>query len=610
MTDSAAHSSAWRVTPDAYEAANPPPYPPGCDRFSVYVAARDSTRLAVDVHLPLGRAKDARLPVIVIFTPYYRRFRLKDGHPNNVEPSPNTALYRDAFVPHGYAVVVVDVRGTGASFGARYGFRSPVERDDYSDIADWIVKQPWSNGRIGSIGISYVGAAADFLATTGHPAVKAVAPTFAVWDTYGDHFYPGGVYMSKLAVNYDGLMDALDRDDREQLKRFAYFGDPNFIGPAPVDDDPDGALVPQAVAEHAGNFDMPAFMGQLEFRDAALSYDPDYTIEKICPYFYSHNVRKDVAYLCVSGWMDGGGFMNGAINRFRSLSVANKHLLIGPWDHGARTNVSPFRTQPRSEFKLLAEVRRFFDEYLAQKDTRLKAESPVHYFTIAAERWNGAADWRAPALAHQALHLAAGSALTQRPPSADGSDVYHANYGVESGADTRYERLFAYAVESYYESWNGRDTAMLRYTGEPLAHDLEVLGHPIATLYLASSERDGVVHVYLEDVAPDGACRYVTEGLLRALHRKVADAPTNLRAVGPYHSYRRADAALMTPGEVHELKFALFPTNWLFRKGHRIRVAIAAADRRHFARIPDGRLATMTFHRSRAHSSRIELPVA
>jgi predicted acyl esterase len=54
------------------------------------------------------------------------------------------------------------------------------------------VSEPWSDGRIGATGISYLGAAADFLASTGHPAVKAIAPLFSVWDTYGDHYYPGG----------------------------------------------------------------------------------------------------------------------------------------------------------------------------------------------------------------------------------------------------------------------------------------------------------------------------------------------------------------------------------------------------------------------------------
>src|SRR5205085_7644838 len=125
-------------------------------------------------------------PTIAIFTPYYRRFRLKSGA-NDVEAAPGAFRYRDMFVPRGYALVVVDVRGTGASFGRRDSFRSPAERADYREIADWIVAQPWSNGATGATGISYMGAAADFLASTGHPGVKAIAPLLAVWDTYGDH---------------------------------------------------------------------------------------------------------------------------------------------------------------------------------------------------------------------------------------------------------------------------------------------------------------------------------------------------------------------------------------------------------------------------------------
>src|SRR5262245_44090785 len=153
---------------------------------------RDGCRLAIDVYLPQAgpSAPGAELPTILIFTPYYRRFRLAAGAPVGTEASPNAGKWRDLFVPRGYALVVCDVRGTGASFGTRDSFRSPLERQDYAEIADWVVRQPWSNGWLGATGISYVGAAADFLASTGHRAVKAIAPLFAVWDTYSDHYYP------------------------------------------------------------------------------------------------------------------------------------------------------------------------------------------------------------------------------------------------------------------------------------------------------------------------------------------------------------------------------------------------------------------------------------
>jgi len=117
---------AWQVTPDRYLEAHPPRFGGASDRSSCYVTVRDGTRLAVDVYLPADRGEE-RLPAILVFTPYYRRFALIAGAPDSVEAAASAAAYRDAFVPHGYALVVVDTRGAGASFGTRDGFRSPVE---------------------------------------------------------------------------------------------------------------------------------------------------------------------------------------------------------------------------------------------------------------------------------------------------------------------------------------------------------------------------------------------------------------------------------------------------------------------------------------------------
>jgi uncharacterized protein len=179
MPDRDELGSAWRVPPSRYLAGRPAEFSVG-KPTSLYVAMADGCRLALDVILPNGDSS-RRWPTVLILTPYVRRFEVAAGG-EAVEPSPNTYRYRDMFVPRGYAVVVVDARGTGTSFGTRDSFRSPRERADYKAIADWIVAQPWSDGRIGATGISYLGAACDFLASTGHPAVKAIAPLFAVWD--------------------------------------------------------------------------------------------------------------------------------------------------------------------------------------------------------------------------------------------------------------------------------------------------------------------------------------------------------------------------------------------------------------------------------------------
>ncbi len=608
MSDSAEKSTAWVITPDQYLNDHPPRFESGFQLSSCYVPVRDRTKLAVDIYLPKGGKEGEVFPTLVIFTPYYRRFRLKTTKGTNVEPSPTTFQYRDFFIPHGYAMVLVDIRGTGASFGCRDGFRSPTERQDYYDIAEWIVHQPWCSGQIGSIGISYSGAASCFLASTGHPAVKAVIPTFATWDTYSDQCYLGGMLLNSFASFYSKLANTLDFDLRAELKNFAYFGDPQFDGPAPVDEDKDGKMLAQAISGHRNNVDMNDFIREFRFKDSSLSYHPDYTLETFSPHFYAEHINPETAYYCVGGWMDSG-YGNACVKRFRSLRNRKKHLLIGPWEHGARTNVSPFREAVVPQFKILAECLRFFDHYLKGISTGLNREKPVHYFTIAEEAWKASDRWPVQT-ADTIFYFGPLRTLTREAPSdPEAMDEYRADFGCGTGSHTRYERLVAKAVEEYYKDWHGRDAQMLIYTTPILDREIEITGHPIMTLYVSSTERDGAFFTYLEDVEPDGTCRHVTEGMLRAIHRKVSQPPWNLQEVGPYHSFRQEDAQWLIPGEPKEISFALFPISWLFRRGHQIRVALAVADRDHFSLISAGRAPLLRFYHSRDRASKILLPI-
>src|SRR3546814_6738680 len=92
--------------------------------------------------------------------------------------------------------------------------------------------------------------------------------------------------------------------------------------------------------------------------------------------------------------MEGAAYCNGSISRYCTLSGTNpSHLLIGPWDHGARINVSPWRRQEAPEFAVFSEVLRFFDHYLLEISTGLDQEDPIHYFTMHSERWRSARTW-------------------------------------------------------------------------------------------------------------------------------------------------------------------------------------------------------------------------
>src|SRR3546814_6811857 len=117
MSDADAGSDAWSIAPSQYAKSRPVLFSPPGEPVSLYVAMRDGCRLALDYYLPRPASPEAgeggEFPVIVLFTPYYRRFSLADPS-RGTEPTPNAAKYRDYFVQRGYALVVVDVRGTGA----------------------------------------------------------------------------------------------------------------------------------------------------------------------------------------------------------------------------------------------------------------------------------------------------------------------------------------------------------------------------------------------------------------------------------------------------------------------------------------------------------------
>lgn len=605
---------AWKVPPQHYADTRPATYELPAPR-SCYLTMRDGCRLAIDIYVPeapsdASQASSAKtFPTIVLFTPYYRRFKLKAG--GSGENAPNTAKFRDYFVPRGYAVVVIDVRGTGASFGTRDSFRSPRERDDSREVVDWIVAQPWCNGAVGATGISYLGAASDFLASTRHPAVKAIAPLFSVWDTYTDNYFPGGIQLKALTQSYDDLMVAMDHDRRDMLHRFVYYANPDFEGPQPVDEDPDGVLLKDAIHQHLGNFRQTEFMPEFRFREDPLPYDPAFSSATFSPYSLAAQIPADVAVLSVSGWMDGGGYMNGAISRYLTLSENPRYLLLGPWDHGARIDVSPWRTTQMADFPWLAEILRFFDHYLLDQKTGLEAEAPVHYYALHSEQWRSADQWPPHDLqANQSLYLTADAALEARASDTTSELPYQVDFSLGTGAGTRYERIAAINSTKYYPDWQGRTALMSSFTSAPLNAAVELAGHVVADLWVSSSEPDAALFVYLTEIEADGTERYVTEGILRLLHRKVSPCPDSYRTTWPFRSFSKQDARPLVPGQFEQVSLSLLPIAWRFSAGSRIRISVAGADKDHCGQVPHGRPPLLKIGIGGAHGSRVEFPFA
>lgn len=569
MADNDLRGNAWIIPPSQYirkrTAAFTVSGPASC-----YLSMRDGCRLAIDLYLPGGADRGGGWPTLFIQTPYYRRFAV-DPSAKHVEAAPDIAAYRDVFVGRGYALVVVDVRGTGASFGTRDIFQSPRERHDAHEVVQWITGQGWSNGMVGAAGAGYLGAAADFLATTSHSAVKAVAPMFSGWDSYLDDHFPGGVHAAESASAYDRLMVGLDQDRRDFLKGFERYASPVFAGPQPVDEDTDGSQLAMAIKEHAGNCRMPALLRAMEFREEPLEAFAGYASNNISPNAYVAGVRKDIAVYSVSGWMDNANTANDAISRFLSLPNEKKHLLLGPWDHGARTNGSRWRADERPEFDLYAELLRFFDEYLGLRKTALRAEKPVHYFSVHDEKWHAAESWP-PVETNKALFFTKDSNLSE---AAGKSAWDHQEIGCpKPGLFSRVEGIAAIEHRDDPVDRENQDGRLLTYTSAELPSDTQLTGHGLVNLWLNAVVSDFVIHAHLSELLPHGEDLHVTQGCLRALHRMEVIPPDDYLTPAIYHSCTRVHARQVTPGQPHLFRFSLRPIAWTFLAKSRIRLSV------------------------------------
>ncbi|MGE0442135.1 MAG: CocE/NonD family hydrolase [Gemmatimonadales bacterium] len=557
-------------------------------RTSVYVTMPDGVRLAADVYLPAARGAD-RLPTILVSTRYWRAAQGQGLGPNE-----------KFWISRGYAFVYADVRGTGASFGQWYYPWSAQEVEDLGNLVRWIAGQPWSDGQVGSIGTSYTGNTAQLVAASNVPAVKAVVPRFMDFDAYADLTYPGGVTNEMLIRDWGTMVHAMDMNKVPQA--------PN--GVRRVDADSSGALIAAAVRDHQGNPPLNTSMTGIVFRDEVVPAFGGATNDQYGTYRYREPIeRSGVPIFGWASWLDAGT-SQGALNRF--LNWSNPQILvIGPWSHGGGFHTSPFRpantpTEPTSAAQT-EQAACFFDQYLKARSAGMTGKRLI-YYTLGEERWKEAAAWPIPGTTQERLWFNAGGTLTRRRAPRPGRDRYQVDFDLTTGTDNRWATQLG-GQDVVYPERSAADARMLTYTTPALDRDLEVTGQAVVTLTVVSSATDGNFFVYLEDVGPDGKSTYVTEGMLRAIHRKVSTAVPPYRTTYPYHTFGQADATPLRPGEPATLTFQLLPTSVLFRAGHRIRLAIAGADKDTFIRVPAAGDVAIAVQHGGPRGSFIDLPV-
>jgi putative CocE/NonD family hydrolase len=346
-------------------------------------------------------------------------------------------------------------------------------------------------------------------------------------------------------------------------------------------------------------------------------------------------IRSGIPIYNLGGWFDI--FTRGSFELYCTLRKTNpSRILIAPAYHDIVGG--PFwkylgenpTAVPR---KILTEHLRFFDRYLKGIRNGIDTEPPIYIYVMHGGGWRFEKEWPLKRQALTRYYANQGHTLTATK-SADGADTYKADlthnssYGKNGG-----NRPLSGAgrTPDVLPIRTEKDKQCLTYTSAPMDGNMEVTGHPIVRLWVSSTDSYGDFFVYLEDVDEQGRVMLVSEGQLRAGFAALYDNNEMIASGAhkidvlpdlPWHGYE-ADQyvdGILANGKVVELVIDLHPTAWVFRKRHRIRLAVACADYPTFrlhpklspANTPDdpkNRAPTITVHRTTAHPSSIELPV-
>jgi putative CocE/NonD family hydrolase len=555
----------------------------GYVRSSEYVTVRDGTMIAVDVYRPSrnGVPLDGPLPVVWSFERYHRARAEREKLRTRLDGE----LWLDPLCRRGYVIAVADLRGSGASFGSRPTLVTEHDRWDAYDLTEWLAAQPWSNGRVGMFGKSFMGMTQYLAASASPPHLVAIVPEKTLFDLYS-FAYSGGVFRDDYARAWGANVAELD----------------HRMTPATVDADIDGRLRARAVAEHRDNLDVREF-SRLPCRDSRNDDDTRPYLDQSPDRGRGEISASGVAILQIAGWYDM--WPRDALQWHRNLSNPRR-LLLGPWPHTGD-----------SGWKTFVQRLRWFDYWLKGVENDVMNEPAIRYYTAGAGRhdaWRSAEQWPLPSAVPTAFYFgpaaaepATSGALSTAIPATDAdADSYVVDYAATSGDGTRWKN--GYGQPFGYQDMAVNDARALTYTTPALQADLEVTGHPIVTLWLTATAPDVDIFVYLEDVRRNEYSEYVTEGVLRASHRAESEPPYHNLGL-PYHASLSDTVACLPVGEPVRLTFDLHPVSRIFRRGHRIRVAITGADADN-ARTPVLDPApTITVRRNSRHPSCIVLPL-
>ncbi|MFH2040223.1 MAG: CocE/NonD family hydrolase [Chloroflexota bacterium] len=551
-----------------------PPQYKGSNEYSLYIPMRDKIRLAVDLYLPRGLAPKIKIPVLIAATRYWRAQQIKTPFSWFIS-LPDSA--RKFFTAFGYAVLRIDLRGTGASEGNHLHPWSAVELNDLYDLVEWVTQQPWSNGKVGGFGNSYQGTTAEMLGACGHPAVINALVRFNEYDVYNDIAFPGGVpnyFILRNWSDYNRLLDA------NQCPRNMSLLEKILVkGVKPIDTNP--------IPLHH-NQQVDSALHHITCRD---DNDPELGITLDDISMFNRPTKHILDHW--GSWFDAAT-ASAVIHRFTN-NPRPQRAVIGAWNHGATQHVSA----KNNPFPLLAQMKeslRFFDNPPTTRE--------LHYFTVFENQWKSVSKFPPDGFPLTQFFFQPNRELSRTLIESHSVDSFNVDFSTSTGLNNRWQTELDHRPIKYSPI-----KGQLAYTTSSLDQDSELTGYPVVTLFVKSTHDDGNFFVYLEGLDEQGNAYYLTEGMLRAIHRKVSSEAPPYKQFVPYHSFKRADIMPLKPGEVTELTFGLNPISALIRSGWRLRVSITGADKDTFQRFPTTGNPSLDIMLGGETASFIEIPI-
>jgi uncharacterized protein len=563
---------------------------------SYYLPMRDGVRIAVNLYFPARIAPSMPVTTLLAQTRYGRATSIRD-----------TRIA--AQLAAGRVVASIDTRGSTASFGVRHTEISPDQIADMEEIVAHLVRQTWSNGKVIAIGQSYLADTADLATSRPAPGLVGAIPMQADFDVYMNLFYPGGVVNTGFVWKWGALSHHLDlgrsTDNGGKDARLRAQDVPAlFPSLQPVDDDPNAVQLRQAL-EGKQRWLAQDWLG-VSFRDdrGANGFNV-FLASPAAALAGIRRERKPVQYW--GSWMDAGT-ADGALARFRSAPEVPMEVWITANDHSNAIGCDPLRPYDRAPYpssEQMLEIQRLFIEKIEAGAAIVRV---VHYFVMGAGVFRTSTQWPPSNIESQVFYFASNGKL-QRTPTSSGIDRKEMKLTSSSGPCSRWT-VQSTGVPADYGDRREADRDLMAYDTEAMSSDMELAGIPVLTLHVAARSTDPAFFVYLEDVAPDGRVTFLTEGQFRAIHRRIAD-PANL----PYdqgpapHSFKRADALEISSGERLRVEFALSAVAARIAEGHRLRIAIAAADSHMFAAYSNNGPEAFSIFFGGADGSRVALPL-